>query len=267
MVLQRVESEDAALAAQPLNTPSAPTATVESVAAALSESATATPTAAPRQPSPTTAPATEPTRAPFSGPVIAEPPAVPRILPANVPAPVVAPAAPRGSPTADKPRNLETSKPEPPSASIATSTPGTARTALPVPTAVRQPTPARATTPTVRTTPGSGTPLPTLALPRTSPPRHPVHLRQHPAHPGHARHGRPDPLRCNAPSNPPHLQEHQLAPARDVTRAAMPDVKGARRRRVYSRSVSPVAPRAAPTAHPSNSLRSVGVAGRVPVTT
>jgi hypothetical protein len=167
MVLQRVELEDSALAAQPLNTETVPTATVEPLAVAVL--ATATPTDAPRQPSPTAIPPmAEPSRTPFSGPVIAEPPAVPRYLPANVPPPVVAPVAPRGTPTPDKPRNLETSKPEPPAASIATSTPGSARTALPAPTAVRQLTPARPTTPTVvRPSSGFTTPLPTLALPGT----------------------------------------------------------------------------------------------------
>jgi hypothetical protein len=69
--------------------------------------------------------------------------------------------------TPAKPRNLETSKPEPPAASVATPTPGRAGVAATavVPTAVRQATPA----PGGRSTPAA-TPLPTLALPGTRAP-------------------------------------------------------------------------------------------------
>jgi hypothetical protein len=89
-------------------------------------------------------PTEKPTATPFSAPVIAEPPAAPRQLPA---APVVvAPVVPRNTPTVAKPRNLETSKPEPPAASVATSTPAVRAQRTVLPTAVRQPTPA----PTVR---------------------------------------------------------------------------------------------------------------------
>ena len=156
MVVQRVALEDAVLSAQALATAAVPTATIEPLA--LPSLPTATPTDVPRQPSSTTVPPTAaPVREPFSGPVIAEPPAVPRSLPANLPPAVVAPVAPRGTPTPDKPRNLELSKPEPPAASVATSTPGTVRTALPAPTAVRQPTP-RGGTSTIRPTAASTTP-------------------------------------------------------------------------------------------------------------
>lgn len=153
IMLRRVEIEDAALAAAPLPT-EAPTAT-EVPELAL-------PTATRTPPSPTTVP---PTPTAFSVPVIAEPPAAPRQLPA---APVVAPAAPaapRATPTIQKPRNLETSKPEPPAASVATPTPGRAQSvATVVPTAVRQPTPRP------RTTSAPTTPLPTLAVPAPAAP-------------------------------------------------------------------------------------------------
>jgi len=163
IVLRRVEMEEAALAAVPLPTV-APTSTVSANALPVAASPTVTQTPAP-SPSPTTAPPTvEPTLTPFNVPVIAEGPAVPRQLPA---APVVAPAAPAPvaplppTPTPAKPRNLETSKPEPPAASVATPTPGRVRTVpLVVPTAVRQATP---------TSKGAGTPLPTLAATASTP--------------------------------------------------------------------------------------------------
>ena len=157
IVLQRVEKEEATLAAEPLPT-SEPTATTIVVAAIPSP-----PTSTPR-PSATPAPPTaEPTRTPFTGPEIAEPPAVPRQLPA---APVVvAPVAPRVAPTEARPRNLETSKPEPPAASVLTPTPGLVRTVRPTAVAVvGQATPLATQRPA-----GLSTPLPTLALPATRP--------------------------------------------------------------------------------------------------
>src|SRR5207237_8081460 len=120
MVLQRVELEAVALAAQPLPTIE-PTATDEAMVVAAAAPASPTATA---QPSPTRVPPTSlPTQTPFTAPQISEPRAVPRNLPA-APAPV-APAAPARTPTPDptRPRNLETSKPEPPAASVLTPTP------------------------------------------------------------------------------------------------------------------------------------------------
>jgi hypothetical protein len=155
MLLQRVEFESAVLAAEP---PPMPTSTAEPIVVAAPAPPTAT-----AIPSPTNVP---PTQTPFSAPQITEPRAVPRNLPA---APVpVAPAAPaRLTPTPDviKPRNLETSKPEPPAASVLTPTPGAVRTQVPPPTAVRQTT--TPGTPAAKAT-TVGTPLPTLALPATS---------------------------------------------------------------------------------------------------
>ena len=155
IVLQRVEAESNALAAEPL--PTEELAPTPDVAAGAQVEPSLAPTA---QPSPTSLPPTpQPTATPFSAPVIADVPAVPRQLPA---APVVvAPVAPRTTPTAAKPRNLETSKPEPPAVSIATPTRGVIVVRTPIsaaPTAVRQATAARplATRPP--------TPLPTLAL-------------------------------------------------------------------------------------------------------
>jgi hypothetical protein len=165
IVLRRVEMEEAALAALPLPTVE-PAATVPPTVALVVVSPTSTRTAVP-SPSATAVPTAPPTLAPFNVPVIAEAPAVPRQLPA---APVIAPAAPvpvapPPTPTAAKPRNLETSKPEPPAASVATPTPGLVRTVAPVvPTAVRQATP---------TTRGAaGTPLPTFVA--TPPPPRPT---------------------------------------------------------------------------------------------
>jgi hypothetical protein len=158
MVLQRVEVDAAALAAEPLPT-AQPTATAEPIAAVSLVPASPTATA---QPLPTSVPPTaEPTRTPFSAPQIAEPRAVPRSLPA---APVpVAPARLTPTPELIKPRNLETSKPEPPASSVRTPTPGIARTPQPPPTAVRQATPR-----TPLASPAIiATPLPTLALPNT----------------------------------------------------------------------------------------------------
>lgn len=135
IMLQRVEAEEAFLAAQPLPTEE-PTPTEVVVA----------PTAAPTNtllPSPTPVPPTAaPTRTPFAAPEIAEPPAAPRVLPAEAPAAPVVPAArrPTATPTT-KPRNLETSRPEPPAASVETPTPGLVRpAATSVPTAVRRAT-------------------------------------------------------------------------------------------------------------------------------
>ena len=169
IILQRVEAQEAALAAQPLPT-ALPTATVGPTPFVTASLATL---ARSPEPSPTQAPPTEaPTQTPFSAPVIAEPPAAPRQLPE---APVVAvapavPAAPRATPTPAKPRNLETSKPEPPAASLATPTPGRVQTEAPVvPTAVRQTTPAATSKPTGRT----ATSLPTLRLPATPTPAPP----------------------------------------------------------------------------------------------
>ena len=159
ILLQRVEAEEAALAAAPLPT-------LEPTAVVLADTPTAVATNT-RVPSPTAFPPTAaPSVTPFSAPVIAEPPAVPRQLPA---APVVvAPVAPRATATPDKPRNLETSKPEPPAASISTSTPGLARTVRPVvPTAVRQATPTATTSSRAA---GTSTALPTLAMPATTAP-------------------------------------------------------------------------------------------------
>jgi hypothetical protein len=151
IVLARVEADQAALAAQPLPTLE-PSPTDVPVVPTVAPSSTPRPSATPVPPTPI------PSSTPFSAPVIAEPPAAPRILPDAPAAPVVV-AAPRATPTA-KPRNLETSKPEPPAASVATSTPGLVRSAPTiVPTAVRQ-----AATPTGR----AATSLPTLAA--TAPP-------------------------------------------------------------------------------------------------
>jgi hypothetical protein len=158
ILLQRVEAQEAILAAEPLPM-------LESAAAGLAEVAPSPPPSSTPLPSPTSVPPTAaPTQTPFTAPVIAEPPAAPRQLPA---APVVvAPVAPRATPTLDKPRNLETSKPEPPAASLATPTPGLVRTVRPTPAVgVRQVTPAATVRPT-----GLATPLPTLALPATNAP-------------------------------------------------------------------------------------------------
>ncbi|MGI9149311.1 MAG: hypothetical protein ACR2IK_22640, partial [Chloroflexota bacterium] len=152
MVLQRVQLEDAAVAAERLPTPSVPAPTSEALMVAAPTGTV--PAEAPTQATPTVS--VGPTTLPaFNAPVIAEPPAAPRSLPANVAPPAVAvPAAPaRATPTLEKPRNLESSKPEPPAASVATSTTsGIGRTALPAPTAVRQLTP-RGVAATVRPTP------------------------------------------------------------------------------------------------------------------
>ena len=173
IVLRRVEiEEEAALAAEPLPT-EAPTASATAVLTPSEALATVTgaPALSPTAVAPTSMP---PTPTPFSVPVIAEPPAVPRQLPAApVVAPVApaAPAVPRVTPTLAKQRNLETSKPEPPAASVATPTPGRARiVATVVATAVRQPTP----TPTPRAASAPTTTLPTLAVPAaTAPPARP----------------------------------------------------------------------------------------------
>jgi len=145
IVLARVEAEQSELAAQPLETLE-PSPTDVPVVPTFAPTFTPVPSATPVPPTPI------PSATPFTAPVIAEPPAAPRLLPAEPAAPVV--VAPRATPTS-KPRNLETSKPEPPAASVATSTPGLVRTGpTVVPTAVRQPP-----TPTPRTL----TTLPTLA--------------------------------------------------------------------------------------------------------
>jgi hypothetical protein len=168
MVVQRMEMESAALAAQPLPTEPAGTPTSEALpvvapAVAVTLSSQATPTVV--------EPTAQPSQTLFSAPQIAEPPAAPRRLPAApVPVAPVAPAAPvRAAPTADRPRNLETSKPEPPPSSVTTPTRGVVRTIQPsAPTAVRQSS--TAATSTVRpgtAGPTSRTPLPTLALPAT----------------------------------------------------------------------------------------------------
>ena len=162
IMLQRVQQEDEALAAAPLAT-AEPTEIVEPTPP---PAAVAPPTSTP-VPSPTARPTVRPSPTPFSAPVIAEPPAAPRDLPAaplSV-APVVAPA----TATAAKPRNLETSKPEPPAASVATPTPGRVgafATAV-SPTAVRQTAPASGSS---GSRGAAATPLPTLALPATRAP-------------------------------------------------------------------------------------------------
>jgi hypothetical protein len=167
MVLQRMDVEAAAMAAQPLPTAEPPTATTEPVVVV------APPTATPRPSATAVPPTARPSATPFNAPQIAEPRAVPRTLPE---APV--PAAPvRSTPTPDttKPRNLETSKPEPPAASVLTPTPGLIRTAQPVPTAVRQAT--SATRPTTVLPPMPTLPLPTLPLPATTPTAGPAQTR------------------------------------------------------------------------------------------
>jgi hypothetical protein len=158
IVLARVEAEQAAaLADAPLPTLE-PTATEvpAPVLATLAPTFTPAPSATPLPPTPRAS------ATPFNAPVIAEPPAAPRQLPA---APVnVAPVAPRATATVAKPRNLETSKPEAPAASLLTPTPGLVRTVrTTVPTAVRQ---LATAAPTSEIRRGS-TPLPTLAVPET----------------------------------------------------------------------------------------------------
>ena len=183
IVLARVESEQAAaLAAAPLPTLE-PTATEVPVLPTVGPTFTPAPSATALPPTP------RPSATPFNAPVIAEPPAAPRQLPA---APViVAPVAPRATPTVAKPRNLETSKPEAPAASVLTPTPGTARTK--VPTAVRQ---LATLAPTAEPRRGS-TALPTLAVPETPPP-----VRTSPPASG--------PTRAAQPTSPPG----QAPPAR-----------------------------------------------------
>lgn len=157
IVLARVESDQAALAAEALPT-------LETMPTDVPVLPPDAPTATPR-PSPTPlAPTEVPSVRPFTAPVIAEPPAAPRVLPAEQPV-VIAPSAPRATPTS-KPRNVETSKPEAPAASVRTPTPGLLRSAPPA-TA----TPAHQE-PTSATTRRSATPAPTVAA--TTPPVHSI---------------------------------------------------------------------------------------------
>jgi hypothetical protein len=139
LVLRRVEVLDAALAVEPQPTEDslAAPAPVAGLLALASPSPTFTPTAGPTATD--VALMEKPTAEPFAGPQIAEPPAAPRYVPAD---PVVGQApvieAPKPTPTAARPRNLETSRPEPPAASVLTPTAGVARGAAIAPTAVRQ---------------------------------------------------------------------------------------------------------------------------------
>jgi len=161
VLLQRIEAEDAMMAAQRLLTP-IPTAepTAEPVLALVEPTPPPpTNTLAPRPTASATPRPATPT--PFSGPQITEKPAVPRSVPVN-PLPR-APAVTVPSPTA-KPRNLENATPlvTPP-----------ARTATPATPVVRTPTarPGTATpSPAAAQTPAAtaqATPLPTLRLPAT----------------------------------------------------------------------------------------------------
>jgi hypothetical protein len=168
LVLRRVEVLDAALAAAPpptetpLPTP-APVIAPAVLVAPSPSPATLTPTASPTpQPTATDIPPTEkPTPEPFAGPQIDEPPAVPRFVPAetvaNPPPAVQAPA--KATATAARPRNLETSKPEPPAGSLATPTTAVVRATAVPPTAVR-PVQSLATQP----------PLPAPTVAPTTPP-------------------------------------------------------------------------------------------------
>ncbi|HEY3060218.1 MAG TPA: hypothetical protein VGL99_14760 [Chloroflexota bacterium] len=162
VLLQRVEAEDALMAAQRLLTPvptTEPTAEVILGPVEVPTSPPPTGTPAPRptaSPPPRTA-----TPTPFSGPQITEKPAVPRNVPVNPPP--RAPAVSVTSPTA-KPRNIENATP------IVTPA---ARTATPAAIIVRTPTvrpglpaPTSATPRTPAAT-AQATPLPTLRLPAT----------------------------------------------------------------------------------------------------
>jgi hypothetical protein len=158
IVLARVEAEQAAaLADAPLPTlEPTPTDVPAPVLPTPAPTSTLAPSATPPPPTP------RPSATPFNAPVIAEPPAAPRQLPA-APA-VVVPVAPRATATVAKPRNLETTKPEAPAASLLTPTPGLVRTVrTTVPTAVRQLATAAPTSQIRR----GVAPLPTLAVPET----------------------------------------------------------------------------------------------------
>src|SRR4051812_10482097 len=104
VVLQRVEAEEQAMAAQPLDlsTPDAEP-TVEAVA--LAQAPTFSPPTATATLPPTATPV-PPTPTPFRAPEIVERPAVPRSQPAVVPPPVRAPVVVPPTATA-KPRNVE----------------------------------------------------------------------------------------------------------------------------------------------------------------
>ncbi|GAC1315299.1 MAG: hypothetical protein NVSMB2_06550 [Chloroflexota bacterium] len=152
VLLHRVEQQTAAMAAQAHATEAAvPTSDAAPV---LAPSPLPTSTAAPPA---TVAPTRRPSSTPFAAPQIAEPPAAPRVVPA---APVV--TAPRATAVPDRPRNLETSKPEPPAASVATPTPASSLRSAPtvrLPTAVRQSV--ATTAPATAPTPGVSASTPT----------------------------------------------------------------------------------------------------------
>jgi hypothetical protein len=164
VLLQRVEAEDATLAAHRLLTP-VPTPEVI-VVAAVDDSPlpTVVATATPRpEPSPTVrAPQQQPTPTLFSAPQIAEKPAVPRSVPVNPPPRVPVVVAPTAT---AKPRNLEVSPvPAARTPTVATA----ARTPIPTPRGNTPPLATTVVTP-IRTTP-QPTPLPTLRIPATAAP-------------------------------------------------------------------------------------------------
>ena len=191
IVLARVESQQELLAAEALPT-EPPTATSTTSVPVALPSAAPTGTAAP---SPTVA--LRPSATPFEAPVIAEPPAVPRQLPA-APAVVApaAPAAPRTTPTANRPRNLETSKPEAPSAIKLSPTPGVARPPVRATATVgRQSTPV--STSVVRVTPAPTVSARATARPPT-PTTAPAHVATVTAVPTKAAQVQPTPTKTPA---------------------------------------------------------------------